>query len=421
MSSLMPGQIRCPTCQRSTPPGAFCTQCGTPIPASARARPRGLDREELEERIRAYRPGDAPFRRGSPVGGEPDEVPSSYRPFQPEPEDELVLPGAEPAVSGPAHVDNTPAGFDAAPPPVPPAPPAAEPSAPVPSAEPSAPASKPSWGVAPRTPRPVPWRPAPREPQAPTPAAPADLPAPRWVPPDEPYPVPAYSEQPYPEPSYPEPSYRESAAREDRYRRTGDDWGRRSSGVSPMAVGGFILLGILAIAMGALISGVFSGGAAVATPSPTPFVTPLPTATAPVSLAPSVAPSVGGSLPASLSPGGSPVPFPDNFTARTEPCAEEPSSADGCGSSGATVSGSTMWAWVGFRKGNSADVLGITIVNASGSDVGDGSLALSSIGCGDSCSGWARFKFNGLAPGSYTIRVDRNGEPAAEATFTVTG
>jgi len=37
------------------------------------------------------------------------------------------------------------------------------------------------------------------------------------------------------------------------------------------------------------------------------------------------------------------------------------------------------------------------------------------------CSGWGRFKFGGLAPGSYKIRLDRNGQPAAEATFTVTG
>jgi hypothetical protein len=53
--------------------------------------------------------------------------------------------------------------------------------------------------------------------------------------------------------------------------------------------------------------------------------------------------------------------------------------------------------------------------------VGDGSKALGSIGCGDSCSGWLRFKFAGLSTGNYTIRIDRNGEPAAEATFTVTG
>jgi hypothetical protein len=53
--------------------------------------------------------------------------------------------------------------------------------------------------------------------------------------------------------------------------------------------------------------------------------------------------------------------------------------------------------------------------------VGDGSLALGSLDCGDSCNGWGRFRFNGLAVGNYTIEVERNGTPAAEATFTVTG
>jgi hypothetical protein len=53
--------------------------------------------------------------------------------------------------------------------------------------------------------------------------------------------------------------------------------------------------------------------------------------------------------------------------------------------------------------------------------VGDGSLSLGSISCGDSCSGWGRFKFSSLGVGNYTIRVNRNGQLAAQATFTVTG
>jgi hypothetical protein len=119
--------------------------------------------------------------------------------------------------------------------------------------------------------------------------------------------------------------------------------------------------------------------------------------------------------------GGSPVPFPDGFTARTEPCAEEPVSQDGCNSSGSTVSGGSVWVWIGFRKGNSEDLLSVSVVNALGQTVGDGSLSLGSIGCADPCSGWARFRFNGLAVGNYTIRVEPNEALAAEATFTVTG
>jgi hypothetical protein len=178
------------------------------------------------------------------------------------------------------------------------------------------------------------------------------------------------------------------------------------------------VLGVLAIAVGAFISGVFSGGVAQATPSPTPSLTAVPSA----SIAPTVGPSAGASSPGSSNASnGSPVPFPDGFTARTQPCAEKPTSQDGCNSSGASVSGGSVWVWVGFRKGNNSDVLGITVVDAAGTTVGDGSKTLASIGCGDSCSGWAWFKFGGLGVGNYTIHVNRNGQPAAEAPFTVTG
>ena len=188
--------------------------------------------------------------------------------------------------------------------------------------------------------------------------------------------------------------------------------------MSPLAVGGFVLLGVLAIGVGAFMAGLFSGGVAVGSPSPTPLVSVLPSATP----EPSLAPSASASVPASLNPTATPVPPPDEFTAQTEPCAEQPASQDGCGSSGATVSGGTVWVWVGWRKGSDADTLGVHIEDATGTSQGTGSLALSSIGangCGASCNGWARFKFGGLDPGDYTIRVDRNGQQVAQGSFTV--
>jgi hypothetical protein len=188
--------------------------------------------------------------------------------------------------------------------------------------------------------------------------------------------------------------------------------------MSPLAIGGFVLLGVLAIGVGAFMAGLFSGGAAVGSPSPTPLVSTPPSASVEPSLAPSVAPSA----PASLAPTTTPVPTPDGFTALTEPCAEQPASQDGCESSGATVNGGTVWVWVGWRKGSDADTIGVQIEDDTGASVGTGSLALSQIGsngCGESCNGWARFKFGGLDPGDYRIVVDRNGEQVAEATFTV--
>ncbi len=82
MATPKPGEIRCPTCHRSTVPAAFCTQCGSAIPSDARIRPRGMDREELQDRIRARRSGGEPYRRG----GTADEPPG-YERFEPEPED----------------------------------------------------------------------------------------------------------------------------------------------------------------------------------------------------------------------------------------------------------------------------------------------------------------------------------------------
>jgi hypothetical protein len=417
MSTPLPGQIRCPTCHRSTPPAAFCTQCGTAIADSARARPRGLDREELQDRIRTHRPGDAAFRRGSQVGGASELGPLTYRPYQPEPEDELVLPGGAGEEAAPAHIDNTAPDFDQPPPPPPkvdlppvaaapvvaeeapggPAPVEPPPIVATPALTPP-PVSPALDAPLPAEPQPAPWRPAP----PPAPVEPFEAAPPQWSA-DE---------------RYLGAEGGDGGDGSGRYRDPRDEWDRRGSGMSPLAIGGFVLLGVLAIAVGAFMAGLFSGGAAVDSPSPTP----LPSTSASASLQPSLGPSSGPSAPASLSPSATPVPPPDQFTARAEPCAEQPASQDGCGSSGSTVTNGSVWVWVGWQKGSDADTLGVTIQDTTGATVGTGSLALSSIGasgCGASCNGWARFKFGGLAPGDYTIRVDRNGVQVAQSSFTV--
>jgi hypothetical protein len=334
-----------------------------------------------------HRPGDAPFRRGAPVG-EASATASAYETYRPEPEDDLVLSGAEAAEEAP-HVDNTPPGFDERPVVVP------EPIAPPPPVrifrDPPRPAARPRA----------------------VPAAPAADAAP---PPPVPPPVVSTAAEQFEAPEQP---YDPAEPYDYRYPPPEEEWDRRRSGVGPMAIGGFVLLGILAIGVGAFMSGLFSGGVALESPSSTPRVSSAP------SQAPSLEPTAGQSQPlATPNPSGGPVVFPDGFTARTEPCAEEPSSDDGCGSSGATISGGSVWVWVGWREGSDADTIGATIVDAAGTAVADGHIPLSSIGksgCGSSCNGWARFKFSGLAVGNYTIRVDRNGTLAAEASFTVTG
>lgn len=305
-----------------------------------------------------------------------------------------------------AHVDNTPPGFDERAPEPPPPPVVVPPRAPVFRQPAPTPSTQRRIVPAPLLVTPPP--PAPEPVATPAAAQAATPPGPRVEHVAEP-------EQPF-EPSQP---YDSAEPYDYRYRPPDDDWERRGSGMSPLAIGGFVLLGVLAIGVGAFIAGIFGGGVAVESPTGSPFVSVFPSLT----LEPSVAPSTGPSLPAQTPTpsSGSVVTFPDGFTARTEPCAEEPSSQEGCNSSGATVSGGSVWVWVGFRKGNNSDVLSVSVVDAAGTSVGDGSLALGSLDCGDSCSGWGRFRFNSLAVGNYTIEVRRNGQLAAEASFTVTG
>lgn len=329
-------------------------------------------------------------------------VPSAYQPFRPEPEDELVLPSASAdAVEGAPHVDNTPPGFDE------------RPVVPPPVVTPPPEAAPPPARVFKQPPPPV----APVVQPAPV-AADAVTPAP----PPTPEPV-VVAAPPVNQFDAPEQPYDPAEPYDYRYSPPDEDWNRRGSGMSPLAIGGFVLLGILAIGVGAVMSGLFSGGVALESPSGTPLVS----SGASPSFAPSLQPTADASLPGATpipSGDGGPVVFPDGFTARTEPCAEEPSSQDGCNSSGATISGGSVWVWVGWREGSNADTIGATIVDAAGTNVADGHIPLSSIGengCGSSCNGWARFKFSGLAVGNYKIRVDRNGTLAAEAAFTVTG
>jgi hypothetical protein len=316
--------------------------------------------------MRARRPGDLPFRRGVPVGEPGDYQPFRPEPFHPEPEDALVREAAVAGGDVEPRVDNTPPDFDEAPvePPATPLPPVVAP--------PVAASSRPRLSRPVRAAAPVPVV------AAPAPAASIDE--------DEPYPAYTYGEE------------------------------RRSGLVGPLAIVAFVALGVMAIGIGVVISGVFAG-AAKSTPSPTPLVSQAPS---------SASPSVGGSPSATAVPTPTvtptptgPVVFPDGFTAEAQPCAKQPTSFDGCNSSGSTVAGGTIWVWIGFRKGGDGDTLTATILDSTDTAVHDASYDLGGI-C-SSCNGYAIFRFSGLSPGSYTIRVDRNDQLADEAPFTVAG
>jgi hypothetical protein len=379
MATPKPGEIRCPTCHRSTPPAAFCTQCGSAIPSDARIRPRGMDRDELQDRIRARRSSGDPFRRG----GGADETAGGYQRFEPEPGDSQAHRSPRPGEQRRDAFDEGPAAAGAA---------AAASSARPPEITREAD----DWTERPSLVPPLP----PSEPVEPAPPPFAD------------------------EPAYVD-NYDDAAADDAAYPYEFDDWEgrreRRSSGAGAFAILGFLALGVLALLAGAVLAGVFSSGPGVGgvdptlTPSPSiqESTTPSESVSAPPSSDASTSPSI--SPPAS----GQPVVFPDGFTAEAQPCIPGSASTNGCGSNASSNSGS-VWIWVGFEKGTSDDVIGAEIIGPDGDTVGTGSIDLASIRCGRSCNGWTYFQFGNLDAGTYEVKITRNGDLAAETSFEVT-
>jgi hypothetical protein len=376
MATPKPGEIRCPTCHRSTPPAAFCTQCGSAIPPDARIRPRGMDRDELQERIRARRTGGDPFRRGGAV----DDEQAGYERFEPDPQDAQARRGRTGASDRRRDFLQEPEEPAVAAPP------------------PDLTRDRDEW-VRPAT--------------APTPAA-APPPTAAYAPP--PSDVPVTDE---PEPEYVD-NFDDAAYEGEEYEYAYDDWEdsrERRSGGGALAIVGFLALGVVALLGGALLAGIFSGspGTGQLTDTPSPSVS------ASVSAEPSesVAPSVSAGPSGSPSESGGPVVFPDGFSAEAQPCIPGSASGDGCDSNGAVNSGS-VWIWVGFKNGTQADVIGVTLILPDGSTE-DGSIDLAQIGCSPTCpGGWTYFPFSGLPAGTYQVEITRNGEPAGSTSFEVT-
>ena len=403
MATPKPGEIRCPTCHRSTVPAAFCTQCGSAIPQDARARPRGMDRDELQERIRARRSGGEPYRRGALPG---DEY-GGYERFEPDPTD------AQARRSGSADdrrrdylaaADADEAAGASSEQSLPPLPRSAQRRVEE-AARPDLTRDRDDWTAPPAT-----GRPAPRPVPPPPVAMPAQAPA------------------------APTADYSDYAARprqdhvdDDAYAADApydyDQWEddrERRSGVGGFAILGFLALGVLALLGGAVLAGVFSGdpGVAEATPSPSIAFSQAPVSSTAPSVAASTAPSgspTGSSAPAES---GAPVVFPDGFSAEAQPCIPGSVRPDGCDSSGAVNSGQVE-IWVGFENGTAADVIGAEILGPDGNTIGEGTIDLSRIGCASTCNGHTYFNFATLGPGMYEVRITRNGERADTIDFEV--
>lgn len=377
MATPKPGEIRCPTCHRSTPPAAFCTQCGSAIPTDARIRPRGMDRDELQERIRARRSGGEPYRRGSSTD---DEV-GGYARFEPEPEDSTIRRAKRGDGPRRDHLDERAA--------VPP-PPVHE----------DLTRDQDEW--------------------EPTPAGAAGAAPPSDVVLGDT----AYDDAPLVD-RFDDAAYADDEADayyDDEYDY--DEWDdrreRRSSGGGAFAIVGFLALGVLALVGGAILAGLFNGsGTGQVTPTETPIATIAPAEPTPAEPTPDQGEATPVPTPEPPDE-GEPIVFPDGFTAEAQPCLPGSAGGNGCDSNAVSNSGS-LWVWVGFRNGTQNDVIGADVIGPDGSSVGTGSIDLARIGCRPTCpGGWTYFPFQNLEPGTYEVEITRNGQPAGSTTFEVT-
>jgi hypothetical protein len=340
-----------------------------------------MDRDELQDRIRARRSGGEPYRRGAASDDE-----AAYERFEPEPEDARVQRGRRAEAQRPDHLDEGAAAAGAAA------------GASEPPSRADLTRDRDEW-TAPAVPPPADPRaadPAPPEPSPPEPAS------------AEPEHIDAYED------GYADP-YEEYPYDYDQY----EEPERRSSGAGAFAILGFLALGVLALFGGAVLAGVFGDGdTGVAEATQTPGVE----SQAPdVSDAPSILPSAAASADGSAEPGGSDAPFPsgepvvfgDGAVFEVQACASNEMSFNGCAHEAEFLAGGSFVAWVGFSGASGDDTL-LLVLRQNGAGVAEAEFPLGDapFGCTADCTGYARQGFTGLSPGEYTIELLRNGEPA---------
>ena len=390
MATPKPGEIRCPTCHRSTPPAAFCTQCGSAIPSDARIRPRGMDRDELQERIRARRSGGEPYRRG----GAAEDPHGSHERFEPEPTDSQARQADRRPARRADHFDE---------------------------AATAGPAQQPAADDAPRpdlTRERDDWA-------APAAAAPGAA-AGAWpradVPPPEEDAEPAAWEPEPARPDYVESDYDDEAGGYPYQYEAWEEREPRSSGAGAFAILGFLALGVLALLGGAVLAGVFGGDPGVAQDSPSPTLSEsrAPNASDAASSAPSTDASAAPGTSSRPVASGDPVVFEDGAEFEVQACATNEMSFDGCAQRAEFFSGGSFVAWVGFSGASGDDTL-LLVLRQGGAAVADSEFVLgnSPFGCTSDCTGYARQGFTGLPPGEYTVELLRNGEPAHAITVGV--
>lgn len=332
------------------------------------------------------------------ASGDPTR-PQGYVPFELEPEDALAT--REPEAGEPTrYVDNTPPDFD---------------SEPVAHPPPSIPEEPPPEAYRPHEAEPLP-PPHPEYTPPPAYSAPTSYAAPPPLPPEPPeFGYAAADDERF---QRAEPEYEPEEAYPYTYPQSGDDDGRRGGGALPII--GFIALCAMALAVGAVLAGVFSSeDVAQTTPTPSASIsseTPQPT---PIASTP-----VGSETPATSAtpePSDGPVTFPDGTVITVQPCATRDMSFDGCDVDGSVVSGD-MWVWIGFDDALGSDTF-VLELRSAGQTIDQQQKELGEIlDCPDRCSGYLiGAAYRDLGAGAYELVVRRNGDFADRSTFTVEG
>ena len=340
-----------------------------------------MDRDELQDRIRARRSGGEPYRRGAVADDQP-----GYERFEPEPDDERARREARPDERRRDHFDERAAAAGAAF------------AAGAASGVPPAGEERPSL-----TREPDDWMTPARPPQEPgyAPPPPAYAPAPDQPPAH----VDNYDDT-YDDDYAPDEAYEYDAWEEPRDRR---------SGGSALAIVGFLGLGVLALLGGALLAGVFGGdqtGQIDPSPSPTVTIAPSTAATPTITAAPSGA-SASPTSSREPAASGEPVVFGDGAVFEVQACATNEMSFDGCNQEADLLSGGSFVAWIGFSGASGDDTL-VLVLRQNGAAVADSEFDLGGapFSCTSDCTGYARQGFTGIPPGEYTVEILRNGEPA---------
>jgi hypothetical protein len=177
--------------------------------------------------------------------------------------------------------------------------------------------------------------------------------------------------------------------------------------------------------VGAGLAGILgSGGVAEASPTPTA------SASVAVSAGASVEPTDSGSGSSSTpEPTDGPITFPDGAELSIQPCgsSDYESSAVGrpnenpCAVDGSSISRGNVWAFVNFAHAAGSDGLTVQLLqDGQVQDEQEFTISSKLPDCGASCNGLTYgAQYKDLLSGNYKLILQRDGQFADSATFTV--